>query len=94
MKLTDMLEKVTKEHNFFLLSAEDNVLLTMSDEPIYVPQAKKQLVHCLYTICGRGRTRQQQLVIMGRHRPLKIVPSNYYRVCWSSQTCTSLQLVQ
>jgi hypothetical protein len=47
MKLTDMLEKVTKEHIFFLLSAEDDVLLTMSDEPIYVPQGKKQLVHNL-----------------------------------------------
>ena len=47
MKLTDMLEKVTKDHKFFLLSADDNVALTMSDEPIYVPEAKKQLVYNL-----------------------------------------------
>jgi hypothetical protein len=47
MKLTDMFEMVTKEHIFFLLSAEDNVVLTMSDEPIYVPQETKQHVHSL-----------------------------------------------
>ena len=47
MKLTDMFEMVIKDQNFFLLSAEDNVLLTMSDDPICVPLEIKTHLHNL-----------------------------------------------
>jgi hypothetical protein len=47
MKLTDMFEMVTKDQNFFLLSAENNVLLTTSDEPICVPLEMKTHLHNL-----------------------------------------------
>ena len=49
MKLTELFERVTKDQNFFLLSAEDNVLLTMSDDPICVPLKMKTHLHNLRT---------------------------------------------
>jgi hypothetical protein len=38
-KLTILLEAANKAQKFFLLAAEDNVLLTLSDEPIVLPLA-------------------------------------------------------
>ena len=43
-KLTTMFAAVTKEHQFFLLSADENVLLTLSDDAISVPLVEKKLL--------------------------------------------------
>ena len=43
-KLTTMFAAVTKEHQLFLLSADENVLLTLSDDAISVPLMEKKLL--------------------------------------------------
>lgn len=43
-KLTTLFETAIKAHRFFLLDAEENVLLTLSDEPIVLPMVDKKRV--------------------------------------------------
>jgi hypothetical protein len=43
-KLTTLFEAANKAHRFFLLDAEENVLLTLSDEPIVLPLVDKKRV--------------------------------------------------